>query len=211
MTPETVGGRVGLVNVADGVGAVLRLGKQADLIVSQLMGELYEGASRGKLFTASIGAAGVAPGTALGTAPPITIHNPASSGILVAVREVMCGYVSGTLGAGTIVHCFNLQAAAPSSGTELTPQGQPLGAAAGKAKAYTGSTVAATSTLLRPAFNLGAGLASTADFPSEAPKDKVGGGIVIPAGYAYSLQGIAAAGSTPLVILAVVYQEITIP
>src|SRR3990167_5196685 len=207
MTPETVGGRVGLVNVADGVGAVLRLGKQADLIVSQLMGELYEGASRGKLFTASIGAAGVAPGTALGTAPPITIHNPASSGILVAIRSVMMGYLSGTLGAGIIVHCFNLQAAAPSSGTELTPQGQPLGAAAGKAKAYTGSTVAATSTMLRPTgFSLGAGLASTAELPTGPQKEDVGGAIVIAAGYAYSLQGITAAGSTPLVIFGIEYQ-----
>lgn len=211
MTPDTVGGRVGLVNVADGVGAVLRLGKQADLIVSQLMGELYEGASRGKVFSVCNAAAGVAPGTALGTAPPIAVHNPASSGILVAIREVTCGYVSGTLGAGTIVHAFAAQPSAPTSGTELTPQGRPLGAAAGTAKAYTGSTIAATATILHPAFNLGAGLASTAELPKEAPKDNVKSGIVIPAGYVWCLQGIAAAGSTPLVIFGVVYQEITIP
>lgn len=211
MTPDTVGGRVGLVNVGDGVGAVIRLGKQADVIVSQLMGELYEAASRSKLFIASNAVAGVAPGTALGTTPPMTIHNPASSGILVAIREVVVSYVSGTLGAGTIAHAFCAQAAAPTTGTELTPQGMPLGGAAGQAKAYTGSTVAATPTILRPAFNMGAALASSAEFAKEAAKDKVNGGIVIPAGYAYCLQGIAAGGSTPLVILAVVYQEITIP
>lgn len=211
MTPSMVGGRVGLVNSADGTSAPLRLGKQADLIVSLLMGDKYEAASRSKLFIASIGAGGVAPGTALGTAPPITIHNPASSGILVAIRSVSVGYVSGTLGAGVIVHAYNAQTAAPTGGTELTPQAGFLGGGVGTAKAYTASTVAATSTILRPAFYMGAGLASTAELLRGPAKEDVGGSIVVPAGYAYSLQGIAAAGSSPLVILGVEYQEIVVP
>ncbi|MCR4332423.1 MAG: hypothetical protein NUV34_06945 [Sulfuricaulis sp.] len=208
---QEVGGRVGIQNSGDGTKPHLRQGKESDLIVSQLMGSLYEAASRSKLFIASIGAAGVAPGTALGTAPPIAVHNPASSGILVAIRKVYVGYVSGTLGAGQLVHAYAVQAAAPSSGTELTPVTAFLGGARGAAKAYTGSTIAATATIIRPSFNLGAGLASTAELPKAPMFDPVEGEIVVPAGYVWCLQGISAAGSTPLITIGVVYQEITVP
>lgn len=204
-------GKVGAASAADGSYLAARADKTGALVVQNAHGKFYEPASRGKLFCASIGAAGVAPGTALSTSPALTIWNPAGSGILVSIKQVFVGYVSGTLGAGVLVHSFNpSQATAPSGGTALVPQCLLLNSSSGTAKAYTGSTISATSVIVRASMSMGAGLASTAAFPSLV-MDEVDGSIVIPAGAAYCYQGIAAAGSSPLVVISVVYEEITQP
>jgi hypothetical protein len=204
-------GRIGPVTSGDGPYSAHRLDKTGALVTGNAHGWWHEAASRGKLFIASIGAAGVAPGTALSTSPALTIWNPAQSGIHVSILQVFVGYVSGTLGAGMMVHAYNpSQATAPSGGTAISPTSALLNTASGIAKAYTGSTISATSVLLRPSMNLGAGLASTAAFPSLV-MDEVAGGIVIPAGAAWCYQGIAAGGSTPLISIGVVYEEITLP
>ncbi len=209
---STVGGKVGGVGPsADGTFSALRLGKSMEMIMQQAHGKYYEAASRGKLYSACIGAAGVAPGTALSTAPAMTIYNPSNSGILVAIKKVSVGYLSGTLGAGMFVHSQNAsQVAAPTSGTELVPVCALLNGSRGTAKAFTGSTISATSTIVRPSISVGAFLATEASVPGYL-SDEVDGSIVIPAGVAYCYQGIMAGGSTPLVIIGVMYEEISVP
>lgn len=204
-------GRVGPISSGDGPNSSLRLGKTGALISAQAHGKFFEGASRGKYHFASIGAAGVAPGTALSTSPAFQIWNPSNSGILVAIKAVYVGYISGTLGAGTLVHSLNTaQPSAPTGGTELTPQCALLNTSRATARAFTGSTIAATSVLIRPSMSMGAALASSAAFPSIVV-DEVEGSIVIPAGVVWCYQGIAAAGSTPLLAFAALYEEIPVP
>jgi hypothetical protein len=177
-------------------------------VVVQAHGKYHEAARLGKLFVASIGVAGVAPGTALSTTPALAIWNPTNSGILVSIKQVFVGYVSGTLGAGTLVHAQNAsQVAAPTGGTELTPVCALLNGTRGTARAFTGSTVSAATTLLRASMSMGAALATSVDFPSVV-MDEVDGGIVIPAGVAYAYQGVAAAGTSPLLVLSVIYEEV---
>jgi hypothetical protein len=174
---------------------------------SVLYPEHYVSASKGNIGIVSNAAAGVAPGTVLSTAPPITLHNPASSGVNLAIIRTSMGYVSGTLGAGTIVYAYAAQPAAPTGGTGLTELSGLIGGTAPVGTAYTGSTIAATAAIIRPAFILGASLASTA-YPPDKLVDEVNGSIVIPSGYVFCMEGIAAAGTSPLVILSITWEVI---
>lgn len=206
-------GHVGVPTAtADGSDVPNRLGKFAEQIIAQAHGKYYEAASRGKLMTASTAVAGVAPGTALSTTPPMALWNPTNSGLLIALKQVFLGYVSGTLGAGSMLHAqVSGQTAAPTGGTELTPVNNLLGTTRGTARAFQGSTVANTPTIVRASgIILGASLASTAALPAIA-MDEVDGSIVIPPGGCWAFQGLAAAGSSPLVLIGAVYEEIAIP
>jgi len=203
------GGRTGgLGPAADGGNSSNRLGRNNELVIAQGVGKYHEAASRGNIFMASTAVGGVAPGTALSTTPPLDIHNPDGSGVLVSILDIYVGYVSGTLGAGSLVHSRTVQTAVPTTGTTLTIQNAKLGAAAGSATAGEGRTVAATPTIIRPSgIILGASLATTAALPV-LMHEHVGGSIVIPENDDWSLEGVAAGGSTPLLILSVVWQEI---
>lgn len=204
-----VQGRVGPVDVGNGVYSAMRMDKQSAQVVTNAHGKYHEAASRGTLFHATIAAAGVAPGTALSTAPAFCLWNPTGSGKLLSIKQVFVGYVSGTLGAGTLVHAQNAsQVAAPTGGTELTPVCALLNGTRGTGRAFTGSTVSATTTLIRPSMTMGAALASSVAFPSLV-MDEVDGSIVVPAGVAYAYQGIAAAGTSPLVLIGVLWEELT--
>jgi hypothetical protein len=209
MTETTIqGGRTGPSTASDGGTAANRLGKRGESIIAQGVGSRYESASRGEIFIASTAVAGVAPGTALSTTPPLALHNPEGSGVLLSILDVYVSYVSGTLGAGSIVHARTPQTTVPTGGTDLTILGAKLGDTAGKATAGQGHTVSATPTLLRGSgITLGASLATTAALPV-LMHENVDGGIVVPENNAYIIEGVAAAGSTPLVIISVVFQEI---
>jgi hypothetical protein len=200
--------RVGAIFNSIGSASDLRSGQNGDLIVAQGKGDFSEASERGQVFMASTGAAGVAPGTALGTAPPIAIWNPSGSGVLVSILRIRIGYVSGTLGAGEIVWARNAQTAAPTGGTELTTVCARVGNNAGNARAFQGSTISATATIMRPTgISMGAALASSVDFPNFAGED-IDGCIAVPENQLVCLQGIAAAGTSPLLCFGVVWQEI---
>ena len=203
-------GKVGPSVVADGSSALVRLGKTGELIAHTAHGKYFEAASRGNLFMASLAVGGVAPGTAFSTTPTIALWNPPGSGILCAIQQVWVGYVSGTLGAGTLCHGVNpSQVTAPTTGTEITPQGALLGVLRAKTRAYTGATVSVTPVILRASLHLGAALATTATFPAVA-YDEVDGSIVIPPGSLWAYHGVAAAGTTPLVIVSALFEEVPI-
>src|ERR1700676_1834669 len=90
--------RVGATSQADGTSALARGGKEGQQVVAQCHGKYYEAARRGKLSAACTAAAGVAPGTAVGTTAALAIFNPAGSGVRLAIKKVGVGYISGTLG-----------------------------------------------------------------------------------------------------------------
>lgn len=201
-------GLVGERNLAQGVEAPFRQGPQGDLIGSMLHGKWVEQAKSGRLYIVSTAVGGVAPGTVLSTTPPMAIWNPTGSGVLAAILETSFGYVSGTLGAGTLVHAYaSGQALAPTGGTELQVISGKISATGGKARAFQGSTLANTPLIIRPGITLGAKAAATA-LESARVVDEVGGQIIIPEGMCYVLQAVAAAGSTPLGMLGVLFEEI---
>jgi hypothetical protein len=158
---------------------------------------------RNNIFTVCTAAAGVAPGTAMGTAPPLAIWNPPGSKSRIILVSSRLGYISGTLGAGTVVYGAVAQAAAPTGGTDITSQllpaiaGSPTAAAvllAAGIKAYQGATIAGTPAILAPAHVLAA-------TPTVIQKDEVEGGLAALPGQVLCLQGIAGAGTSPLVLL----------
>lgn len=150
----------------------------------------------GGIFTAQTGS--VAHGTALSTAPPIALHNPASSKVELVLLEAGYGFVSGTLGNGHFQFAYAAQPSAPTGGTALTARPQPIGSAAvAVGKAYQGSTIV-TPTALRPAC----GLVSTNAIP--APTNP---GIVICPGQVLSMEGVASPGTSPLVVAYFVWAE----
>ena len=209
-----VQGRVGPIVAQDGTLQDPRLAKDGGFIVGDGHAKFQEAVYRGRVFVATNLPAGVAPGTALGTAPPLTLYNPNGSGVLCVIWKATLGYISGTLGAGTIVWAYNIQntLVAPTGGTAIVPCNAQIGnATVGQVKAFTGSTVAPTQVVARgTGISLGAGLATTAAFPSPPVYDPVEGELVVIQNACLSLQGIAAAGTAPLVLMSIVYEEVPV-
>jgi hypothetical protein len=203
-------GKVGPQALSDGSRSLVRLMSTGELAASQVHARYWEAVRRGTIYSACTGAAGVAPGTALSTTPPLTLYNPKTSGKHLAVLMALMGYISGTLGAGTVVFAVNTDpaAAAPTGGTALTPINALLGGAAGVAQVFQGATLPATPTIYRPFAVLGA-FAGGAETPKVVAQD-VAGSIIVTPGCALSLQAIADAGTSPLVLLSLVWEEVPI-
>lgn len=118
------------------------------------------------------------------------------------------GYISGTLGAGTVWHLVNRDptAAAPT-GTAISEIPAKVTGGVGKGIALTTATLAAAPSILRAFASLQASLASTAVAPWQVEED-VDGSIIIPPGCTYSLQATAASGTSPLVAFGVTWEEV---
>jgi hypothetical protein len=204
--------RVGPSTQADGTTPQVRSAKTGELVFSQAHGKYYEAAHRGNLYAAGTPTGGVAPGTAVGTTGAFVLENPKGSGKRLAIKKVNMGYISGTLGAGTVWHCLNndATAAAVTGGTALTPTNLDTGSgnnAVGKPNS--GGTLPANSTRLYPFATMNAMLATTATNPTQIEED-LDGCIVLEPGTQYSLQAEAAAGTTPKVAFGVVWEEVPI-
>lgn len=202
--------KVGFKSLANWVIDTIRGDKTGAVVVANTHGQFNESALQGAIMYATNLPAGVAPGTALSATPPLTLWNPPASGKNLSITKVSVGYVSGTLGGGNIaLGQIPAQVTVPSGGTEIVPSCSLIGFPRGVGRAFTGSTVASTPTIIRPVFNLGAFTAATALAPQDCDI-LVDGSIVVPPGAAVCLQGIAAAGTTPLVILGFTYEEIPV-
>lgn len=201
--------RTGLATVANGVvDAPAGYTLDSAAYVALAHHANVEAALAAKTFVVSTGIAGVAPGTTLTTTPPLTLYNPMGSGVSLALVGASMGYISGTLGAGSIVLAGNpsIVQAAPTGGTPLTPMCTYLGWAGGKALAYEGATLAAVPTLYKPVFSLGAFVGTTAT--AFALDQRWDGSFVLKSGTSVSLQGIAGAGTSPLVMLSLMFEEV---
>ena len=203
-------GRTGLISAADGALNPLRLDKTGAITIVSAHPLYSEASLRSNMFAVSTAVAGVAPGTALSTTPPLALLNPLNSGVDLVILKTSVGYISGTLGAGSIVYAYYTpQATLPTSGAELTPICTKIGQIKGAGRAYQGSTITGTPLILRPAFNMGAALATTALGISTC-QDLVEGEIIVPPATVFVMQGVAAAGTSPLVLLSIVWEEMNI-
>lgn len=163
----------------------------------------------GRIYHACTAESGVAPGTALSTTSAFTLHNPAGSGRKLVVVKASMGYLSGTLGAGFIMLAANVNplAAAPS-GTAITPTVSDFSVAPNcVGRPLTTATLAAAPNPMRPLWTFGAALASSVAFPVMLEVN-LEGDVVVSPGCAVSLQGVAAAGTTPKVLLAMSWYEV---
>jgi len=205
-----VEGRTGLISAADGALNPLRIDKTGAMTIVSAHALYSEACLRGNMFVASTAVTGIAPGTALSSTPPLALLNPLNSGMDVVILKTSVGYVPGTLGAGNIVYAYYTpQATIPTGGTELSTVCTKIGQTKGAARAFQGSTIAGTPLIIRPAFNLGAFLATTAE-GIRTCVDLLEGEIIVPPATIFVMQGVAAAGSTPLVMLSMVWEEMKI-
>ena len=207
-----INGKVGPGYAGDGSLVDPRMTKDLATVVQDLHGRFYESTYRGNTFIASIGTAGVAPGTVFSTTPPLTLYNPLNSGVNLSIISASLGYISGTLGGGTIFYGVNTNTAqaAPTGGTSLTPICSLIGnSSLPKGKAFSGSTLVVAPTILRDFAVMGAFLATTANlFPPI--RDIIDGSMIIIPGASISLQAVAAAGTSPLVVLAFTWEEVPV-
>jgi hypothetical protein len=202
--------RVGPQVDNDGMLGPPRLGRTGEVNVSDVHGVKYESVYRGGMFSASSSVAGVAPGTVLSTTPPCCLYNPLGSGKNLVLDRITLGYVSGTLGAGFIAIAQVLgQTTIPTGGTVIAGISNQVGnGASGVGKIYQGSTLIAVPTIIRPSpFNFGAFTAATAVTWAPMLVNTEGEYIVIPGG-ALVLQGVMAAGTSPLVVFGLQWEEV---
>jgi hypothetical protein len=189
------------------------VGRFNELLIGTLLPRAAELALRGVVFSASVPpGTGVAPGASISTTAAFTLHNPKGSGKNLVILSGACGYKSGTLSAGTIVWTANtVESTSPPAGTACTVVKTLISASsAGAVGLPTYTTTIVTPTILRPAFNLGAALASTAGiWPSLI--DRVDGEFVVGPGCSINLMGVTAAeAGSPLVILGMSWAEVPV-
>lgn len=169
-------------------------------------GKYHDAVLRGKCYGGATAPTGVAPGTSISTTAAISLYNPAGSGYNLHVLRASMGYVSGTLGAGAVFWLANvLPTATATTGTAITKVNLLFGGAAGVGSLLTTATIPAP-TIIRPFCNLQASLASTAVAPYFITED-VDSEFVVTPGCTLSLHAQAAAGSTPLVIFGMTWEE----
>jgi len=205
-------GQVGPRIVSDGAETEVRLGRMGCVVTTDAHGRYTENTTRGYVYSASTAVAGVAPGTALSTTPPLALWNSPGSQVNLCVLWSQLGYVSGTIGAGTVVYAYVLQqTTTPTTGTELATVCNNLSAARSRGRVFQGSTLASTPLILYPAHTLQPTLATAPAAGGFAPaavsKDEVAGGIVVPPGAVLVMQGVAAAGTAPLVLMGMAWEE----
>lgn len=189
----------------------MRVDETGAQTVGDAHARLYEAVVRGNTFSAGTAATGVAPGTAIGTTAAFSLTNPLNSGVNLVVMRASMGYVSGTLGAGVVHYLANVntQLALPT-GTACIAYNTLLGSArAAAGKPLTTSTIAAP-LILRPAWSLTALLATTAVQPYVV-MDEVAGEFIIGPGATLSLHATAVAGTAPLVVFGMTWEEVALP
>lgn len=201
--------QVGRQTAGDGTKPTARGARDASLVVMQAGSKYYQLVKDGLVYVAQTAVTGVAPGTAIGTTAAAALYNPAGSGKDVVILSASLGYVSGTLGAGVVSWCLNTNlAAAAVTGTAMLTRNALAGAGdASVASPFTTATLPAAPTPVRNFCSLGASLASTAVQPWQIVDD-VDGAIILKPGATASIQETGAAGSTPLVVVSLVWAEL---
>lgn len=204
-------GKVGPQVLADGNDADVRLNKVGALAVADAAARYYEAVSRGNVYRGSTAVSGVAPGTSIGTTAAFSLWNPPDSGVNLVLLEVSVGYISGTLGAGTIFFVANTNTnAAATTGTAITAVNALVGkTSAAIGKPLTTATLPATPTLVGPFCSLQASLASTAVAPWQIHR-YLDGSLAVSPGGTLSLEGVTAAGSSPLLVFGVAWEEVAV-
>ena len=207
----------GYTVAADGVDQPVRGARDGAVLVGDLHGRYYETASRGLSFVASTATAGIAPGTALSATPPMALLNPAGSGRNISIQKVFYSYVSGTLGVGTLFYVQgtnpgSLPAETAAAIRSVSLLGGSTSSPNDVAKAYSGISLTNTPVIVRPsAFSINPYAGTAAPLTLHPPLiEEIAGELVLAPGAWFGVQGIGAAGTSPLITIGISY-EIVVP
>jgi hypothetical protein len=202
-------GIIGPSRGADGQELRTRLGRDGDLINSQLHGRFYESAKRGNTFYAqAIVTASVIYTTAAGTGGPL-LWNPPTSGVDAVILAASFGLTVVTTVAAAIGLTGNTgQVTAPSSTTAIDGRSSAyLGGRPGACTPYRIGTVVTAGSFLLPFGSLLTG-ALTVETQNNCfvPID---GALVVPPGSWCSIS-VSATASTTVGTFGLLYEEVPI-
>lgn len=211
------GGTVGPSLTGDGTAPQggVRQGRDGGLAAFDLHGRFYEQTSRGLSFIATTAAAGIAPGTALTATGALMLANPVGSGVNLSINKLFFGLAvsGGTLGPGNLWWTGGANPAVLPA--ETTAALRNRGAfntsnAGDAAKAYSGVSLTTVPVIIRPTvFTLDTYVGTVTSL--NAPQfEEVAGELVVPPGFFIAVEGIAGAGTSPLVVLAISYENIPV-
>lgn len=193
---DIIQGIVGVQGNSDGVPSFLRLGKQGDLISSQLHGKYYEQAYRGNMYgfgisnTAATSLNAIATGLTATATPLIGAYNPQTSNVnLVLLRAIVVTstVANSAVAPGGFMWCG---AAGQAVSTGSIPINQKtLSAAGGQGKAFamttamtglSGSLSVMRASSISP-FNA-AGAATAVALVGGASSEELEGSLIVPPG-----------------------------
>jgi len=164
-----------------------------------------------RVFSCQTAVDGVAPGTTISTTAAFSLYNPTTSGKRLIVLRASVSLLSGTLGAGSILWTANTNLAAAAttgSGTAIVSTADLVGNATAPAGVpLTTATLPVAPKLLRPFCGLTAVAVATAAAPWQVFEDVDGEFMLLP-GATISLMGVTAAGTSPLVMIGMTWEEI---
>ena len=209
---------VGPIYTADGVTpSTPRYDRFTGQVISQAHGKYYEATSRGFLYSGC--ASGLTPTTGLATASPLTLYNPVGSGKRLAIKKVSMGPgATGTLGSGAQFHCVYTingpvatQSNVAPTGTAVSPVNCDIGAASSSvASLLSTATLNANPLKLYPFAQQGQAIGGTTAAYAQVVTEDVDGNIILEPGSGWTLQGVTASGTSPVVSIGVVWEEIPI-
>lgn len=213
---EPVQGQVGPQNYADGIQPIIRQGRQADIIESQLHGRYYEQNFRGNLFmmdsdSVTIAAAHATKG-ALATVKLINgFFNPANSGKNAVLIAAIIATVSGTPG-GPFLYNFLADPTINSAATGTARAAILNGTFASVLTPQTNvilTNAAGATTALKQLGVMGGPAAIATGAGLYTAFDDVGGRIIVPPGVVFGLCALAA-GTTHVVQSTLVWEEVPV-
>lgn len=208
-------GKVGPQQVADGSLINVRMGKTGEALIGQAHGRYYEPAVRGNVWSLSTAAAGVTIAaanvfSASAGQPIVGIYNPTNSGKNCVITRAILALASGTMAAGGWVWGF----VAPNAGVSAAGgngaiNNGTLVAGGSLAKTFVNSalTGAGAGSLLRfvggPTTGAGAANANL------TTQEETAGDLICPPGGVIGLFA-AAAGTSPIVVATMTWEEVAI-
>jgi hypothetical protein len=199
-----VTGVAGPSQVADGAPARLRLGAWRELIVSHGRGKYAERVRRGNCYAAITAATGVSIASlTITTTGQLTVHNPFGSNKILSFFRGTFGMVSGTPGIGNLVYATSPGITATNAtGTIAVPKNLLTGLPnSSVALPLTTSTIT-TPTVVRNLYCLAAAS------PNAAVNDDIDDEIQLLPGTGLTITGTTAAGSTPIAVFSLSWEEI---
>lgn len=207
-------GMSGVQALTDQVPSIARMGKQGEVMVSELHGRYYEQTYRGNVFMLSVSTAAAVTafsGGAGGT-PMLAIYNPVGSGKNAAILKSTLGNVVAASVAGTVA--FGLyfgQTAAITQATTTTPTNCATLAAAGSVMTGFRNIALTSSTAATNVHALGSYYWATAAGAIQTPNAPADleGSLIIPPGSYVALGGSAALTSATW-IGSLVWEEVPV-
>lgn len=197
-------GTVGPQPSANGTNPNIRQGKFGEIITADGFGRYHEPASRNQIFSAANQAAVNTPAGLTASSLNFTLFNPAGSGVLVSLLDIMIAIAAAPAAASVIwlVQNNNPLQAAPATTTSLVASNNNLNTSSGAAKAFSTATLAAVPSILRLLGAVPAASNNTINYI----KDEVAGLVIIQPGTYVSIQALSAIS----IYAAMTWQEIPI-